>query len=485
MPEIKHQFTGGKMNKDLDERLVPNGEYRDAMNIQVSTSEGSDVGTAQNILGNSLVPGQGFIGEGAFCVGSIADEKNDKIYYFIDDSTEMLQDTNVEDSGIWNVSGNSMDTPDFSSTGALVKSLGSGTNLYPQFYNPSVDLIDGQTYEVKVKFSQINQGGHDGGQIKAFVYGVSGGVNGYRPYYDTKITNGTHSARFAFDQSLNNDVASMRFSVELHWGHQYVKKVRVESVSLKKSKSSIIEYDSKTNSITPVLVDTNGEVLQFSPDRLITGINVIDGMLFWTDNYSEPKKINIQRCIDGTDPSGYTHTEFVNKETGFATAIKEEHITVIRSGPTSPLGLAFLNPLDRDGKIFAGQIITTASNTASSSSFMSNVTQSTSPYDFSAVAKDDILTMEIPLDEDGTSGFELDWKEGDVLVFKEFDEDGVTPPVLPLSTWTVRAVIQDWSGNKFKDDSDDVITNGNFDTGHVVNMDSWGFNYAPFSTAGY
>ena len=93
--------------------------------------------------------------------------------------------------------------------------------------------------------------------------------------------------------------------------------------------------------------------------------------------------------------------------------------------------------------------------------------------------------MEIPLDEDGASGFELDWKEGDVLVFKEFDEDGVTPPVLPLSTWTVRAVIQDWSGNKFKDDSDDVITNGNFDTGHVVNIDNWGFNYAPFSTMGY
>ena len=55
MPEIKHQFTGGKMNKDLDERLVPNGEYRDAMNIQVSTSEGSNVGTVQNILGNSKI----------------------------------------------------------------------------------------------------------------------------------------------------------------------------------------------------------------------------------------------------------------------------------------------------------------------------------------------------------------------------------------------------------------------------------------------
>ena len=52
MPEIKNQFTGGKMNKDLDERLVRNGEYRDAMNIQVSTSEGSHVGTVQNIPGN-------------------------------------------------------------------------------------------------------------------------------------------------------------------------------------------------------------------------------------------------------------------------------------------------------------------------------------------------------------------------------------------------------------------------------------------------
>ena len=37
MPEIKKQFTKGKMNKDLDERLVPNGEYRDGMNIQVAT----------------------------------------------------------------------------------------------------------------------------------------------------------------------------------------------------------------------------------------------------------------------------------------------------------------------------------------------------------------------------------------------------------------------------------------------------------------
>ena len=85
MPEIKNQFTGGKMNKDLDERLVPKGEYRDAMNIQVSTSEDSDVGTAQNILGNKEIPLQGgyIIPENCNVIGAVADEKNDTLYYLI------------------------------------------------------------------------------------------------------------------------------------------------------------------------------------------------------------------------------------------------------------------------------------------------------------------------------------------------------------------------------------------------------------------
>ena len=52
MPELIHTFTGGKMNKDLDERLVPNGEYRDALNLEIASSENSQVGSFQNIKGN-------------------------------------------------------------------------------------------------------------------------------------------------------------------------------------------------------------------------------------------------------------------------------------------------------------------------------------------------------------------------------------------------------------------------------------------------
>ena len=43
------------MNKDLDDRLIPNGEYRDANNISVGKSEDDDIGALENILGNTLV----------------------------------------------------------------------------------------------------------------------------------------------------------------------------------------------------------------------------------------------------------------------------------------------------------------------------------------------------------------------------------------------------------------------------------------------
>ena len=43
------------MNKDLDDRLIPNGEYRDARNISVGKSEDDDIGALENILGNTLV----------------------------------------------------------------------------------------------------------------------------------------------------------------------------------------------------------------------------------------------------------------------------------------------------------------------------------------------------------------------------------------------------------------------------------------------
>tara|TARA_R100001443_G_scaffold604_8_gene2425 strand:- start:4276 stop:10155 length:5880 start_codon:yes stop_codon:yes gene_type:complete len=170
MPEIKNTFVQGKMNKDLDERIVPNGQYRDAVNIQVSTSDEAGVGTVQNILGNTKIgsltlPDNSSTWE---CVGSIADEKNDVLYSFITD-----------------------------------------------------------------------------------------------------------------------DVNSV-----------------------------VVEY-TKSGSANLVVVDLTNTVLKFSTGNIITGINIIDGLLFWTDGVNEPKKINIERCKAGTSDFS-THTKLVVNNNDFS-----------------------------------------------------------------------------------------------------------------------------------------------------------------------
>ena len=55
MAEIEKNFLSGRMNKDVDKRLVADGEYLDAVNVSINTSEGSTIGAAQNSLGNDLI----------------------------------------------------------------------------------------------------------------------------------------------------------------------------------------------------------------------------------------------------------------------------------------------------------------------------------------------------------------------------------------------------------------------------------------------
>jgi hypothetical protein len=218
MPEIKHQFTGGKMEKDLDERLVPNGQYRDAMNIQVATSEGSEVGTVQNILGNKqiLLLGNFQLSPNARTIGCVADEKNDTLYYLV-----------------WDFESNTQTT-----------------------HNYVMSYLRGDTF------------------------------------------------------------------------------------------------------VRPVFVDHHN-ILGFESNTQITGINIIDDMLFWTDNKTEPKKINIPRSKQGT-PTFANHTKFINKGRGFTIPsnspdAEEKHITVIKKGPNTPLRLQLGTSRDAN-KIYTGII---------------------------------------------------------------------------------------------------------------------------------
>jgi hypothetical protein len=95
MAEVKNVFIKSKMNKDLDDRLLPSGEYRDAMNIAVSKSESSDVGALENIVGNkSVIDFYNFLGvDKLICIGYFRSEDTNTIFFFL---TDNLKTTNTQ-----------------------------------------------------------------------------------------------------------------------------------------------------------------------------------------------------------------------------------------------------------------------------------------------------------------------------------------------------------------------------------------------------
>jgi hypothetical protein len=61
--------------------MLKPGEYREALNINVSKSESSDIGAVENILGNELINDTAIAN--AKVIGEYRDNGNDRIYYFI------------------------------------------------------------------------------------------------------------------------------------------------------------------------------------------------------------------------------------------------------------------------------------------------------------------------------------------------------------------------------------------------------------------
>jgi len=85
MAEIKNSFLRSKMNKDLDDRLIPNGEYRDAQNISVGKSEADDIGALETVLGNTLANDFGL--NGLDIIGYKSISNKNIIIVFLTDNT--------------------------------------------------------------------------------------------------------------------------------------------------------------------------------------------------------------------------------------------------------------------------------------------------------------------------------------------------------------------------------------------------------------
>ena len=165
MAEVKNSFLASKMNKDLDDRLIPSNEYKDALNIAVSNSEDSDVGALENILQN--------------------------------------------------------------------------TNVFP--------------------ISSTDNIGYDTGKVIG--YAVNSSTDSVYLFW----TNYTDTSANKLD---NHQSGQTGFN------------------------SAIIQYNAINSSFTKILV--SGTFLNFSTTHPIYGVNIVEDLLFWTDNRNQPRKINIK-----------------------------------------------------------------------------------------------------------------------------------------------------------------------------------------------
>jgi hypothetical protein len=86
----KTTFLKGVMNKSVDERLLPQGEYIDALNVRAGSTEDTEIGAIENTKGNELLVSLEYNGKpllNAQCIGAYEDGARETIYWFVTSSS--------------------------------------------------------------------------------------------------------------------------------------------------------------------------------------------------------------------------------------------------------------------------------------------------------------------------------------------------------------------------------------------------------------
>lgn len=86
MANVDVNFIAGRMNKDFDERVVPAGEYIDALNIRIGSTENNSIGAVENTKGNIKLTTLQYNGlplVDAKCIGAYEDGSNETLYWLV------------------------------------------------------------------------------------------------------------------------------------------------------------------------------------------------------------------------------------------------------------------------------------------------------------------------------------------------------------------------------------------------------------------
>ena len=277
MTLFKQNFAQARMNKDLDERIVPNGQYRDALNIQISTSDGGGggaVGTAQTLMGNvkhsaiDALDGYYEIPDTSTVVGCIENRATDKVYYFVS-------------SGDLN---NATGEPAISKDYVMQYDTVAEKHKYVFVDIFKVKVTVAAASSSSDNFLYIPKGStptsQGGAQLDSVAYNLTGvriGMYVTGTFGDNNIT--LASGIKVSDIIYNSGNSSYKIYLEQN-GASYTPPTGVD--------------------VSDNIVFESERVLNFSKNYYISSINIIDNFLLWTDGINEPKKINISRSIAGT-----------------------------------------------------------------------------------------------------------------------------------------------------------------------------------------
>ena len=100
MAKTSTNFIAGRMNKSVDERLVPPGEYVDALNVRLGSTENTEIGAVENSLGNTLLTNVTYLGSplgSPRTIGVYEDGINETIYWFVNDENNAASPTGTVD----------------------------------------------------------------------------------------------------------------------------------------------------------------------------------------------------------------------------------------------------------------------------------------------------------------------------------------------------------------------------------------------------
>jgi len=236
MAEIKNSFLRSKMNKDLDDRLIPNGEYRDAQNISVGKSEADDIGALETVLGNKL-------------------STDFNIPFTVTAQTSAPTSVNYIDF-----------SKNFGA--AIAPGMVAGTIKYGEDIGIVSSVREGFPIASQTRVTFAANLGVDVAASSTVHFNIEGlEVIGYK-------SSPSNNCIFVFLADYDGDL------------------------QLAPSTANCYIYKFVSTFNTTLLV--SGSFLNFNKNNPIIGVSIIEELLFWTDNRNQPRKINFNSAANGT-----------------------------------------------------------------------------------------------------------------------------------------------------------------------------------------